>query len=233
MIIGAGASAATGIPDFRELEGVHKEVAERFQLPDPLSLFDAQYFVTNPLALCLVARSLLPGVHRPSRSHHFVRALEARGKLLRSYTENIDGLEAAAGVERVVACNGSVATATCLACKHRVGWRGVRAQLEAGAAPRCGECSHALNLLKPDLSCYGESAIDPRDDASFRADLGSCSALVVLGAGLRVPPLATIPALLDPSVPQILIGPEMVPLQPPHPSRPAPSRPSPALGPRG
>ena len=61
MIIGAGASAATGIPDFRELEGVHKEVAERFQLPHPLSLFDAHYFVTNPLALCRVARSLLPG----------------------------------------------------------------------------------------------------------------------------------------------------------------------------
>ena len=208
MIIGAGASAATGIPDFRELEGVHKEVAERFQLPNPLSLFDAHYFVTNPLALCLVARSLLPGVHPPSRSHRFVRALETRGKLLRGYTENIDGLEAAAGVERVVACHGSVATATCLACKHRVNWRGVRARLEAEAAPRCDECSHALNLLKPDLSCYGETGADL--DARLRDDLGRAGALVVLGAGLRVQPLATIPALLDPSVPQILIGPEAV-----------------------
>ena len=208
MIIGAGASAATGIPDFRELEGVHKEVAERFQLPHPLSLFDAHYFVTNPLALCRVARSLLPGVHPPSRSHRFVRALEARGKLLRGYTENIDGLEAAAGVERVVACHGSVATATCLACKHRVDWSRVRAQLEAEAAPRCGECSHAHNLLKPDLSCYGETGADL--DARLRDDLGRAGALVVLGAGLRVPPLATIPALLDPSVPQILIGPEAV-----------------------
>ena len=103
MIVGAGASAAAGIPDFREPKGVYKEVAERFLLPDPLSLFDAHYFVTNPLALCLVARSLLPGVHAPCRSHRFVRALEERGKLLRGYTENIDGLEAAAGVERVVA----------------------------------------------------------------------------------------------------------------------------------
>ena len=208
VIIGAGASAATGIPDFRKLEGVHKEVAERFQLPGPLSLFDAHYFVTNPLALCLVAKSLLPGVHPPSRSHRFVRALEARGKLLRGYTENIDGLEAAAGVERVVACHGSVATATCLACKHRVNWTGVRARLEAEAAPRCDECSHALNLLKPDLSCYGETGADL--DARLRDDLGRAGALVVLGAGLRVHPLATIPALLDPSVPQILIGPEAV-----------------------
>ena len=214
MIVGAGASAAAGIPDFREPEGVYKEVAERFLLPDPLSLFDAHYFVTNPLALCLVARSLLPGVHAPCRSHRFVRALEERGKLLRGYTENIDGLEAAAGVERVVACHGTGASATCLACKHRVEWRGAGAQpdlrkLEAAEeAPRCGECSHALNLLKPDLRCFGETGVDI--DACLRDDLGRAGALVVLGAGLRAPPLATVPALLDPRVPQILIGPEAV-----------------------
>ena len=72
----------------------------------------------NPLALCLVARSLLPGVHAPCRSHRFVRALEERGKLLRGYTENIDGLEAQAGVSReaLVEAHGTFASARCVAC---------------------------------------------------------------------------------------------------------------------
>ncbi len=32
------------------------------------------------------------------------------------YTQNIDSLEAAAGIERVVQCHGSFATVSCLRC---------------------------------------------------------------------------------------------------------------------
>lgn len=34
----------------------------------------------------------------PSPAHHFIKALDTKGKLLRSYTQNIDGLEARAGL---------------------------------------------------------------------------------------------------------------------------------------
>ena len=185
MIIGSGASAAAGIPDFREPEGVYKEVAERFLLPDPLSLFDAHYFVTNPLALCLVARSLLPGVHAPAPRSCAPRGARAAARVHGEHRRP----GAAAGVERVVACHGTVASATCLACKHRVEWRGGGAarpaQLGPPRAPRCGECSHALNLLKPDLRCFGETGVDL--DACLRDDLGRAGALVVLGAGCARP----------------------------------------------
>lgn len=198
-----------------------QEVNERFALPDPLSLFDAQYFVSHPLALCLVAKSLLPAKHTPTASHRFVKALEARGQLLASYSENVDGLEAAAGVQRTVACHGTAASATCLACKSRVAIGEIRAQLEAETPPRCAACSHPLNFLKPDLGCYGEQGVVPDIDAMLRQQLAQAEVLVVLGAGLRAPPLASIPAALRPGVPQILIGPEAV-WRPPPITRPRP-----------
>mmetsp|Transcript_32983 Transcript_32983/g.129440 ORF Transcript_32983/g.129440 Transcript_32983/m.129440 type:complete len:116 (-) Transcript_32983:916-1263(-) len=49
----------------------------------------------------------------PSLAHRFVRKIETKGQLLRNYTQNIDGLEKMSGIERVIHCHGSFATATC------------------------------------------------------------------------------------------------------------------------
>ena len=47
-----------------------------------------------------------PGQFSPSPSHRFISALERRGKLLRNYTQNIDTLEQAAGITKVLHCHG-------------------------------------------------------------------------------------------------------------------------------
>ena len=51
-------------------------------------------------------QELFPGQYTPSLSHRFVASLEKRGKLLRNYTQNIDTLEVAAGIQRAVFCHG-------------------------------------------------------------------------------------------------------------------------------
>jgi NAD-dependent deacetylase sirtuin 1 len=53
-------------------------------------------------------------------SHKFIQLIESQGHLLRNYTQNIDTLEQVAGIEKVLQCHGSFATATCLVCKYKV-----------------------------------------------------------------------------------------------------------------
>ncbi len=53
-------------------------------------------------------QAIYPGQFSPSPSHRFISALEKRRKLLRNYTQNIDTLEQAAGITRVVHCHGKM-----------------------------------------------------------------------------------------------------------------------------
>jgi NAD-dependent SIR2 family protein deacetylase len=59
---------------------------------------------------------------RPSDSHKLLALLEQKKKLLRVYSQNIDGLEQQAGVsaKKVVYAHGSLQWATCCKCKRKV-----------------------------------------------------------------------------------------------------------------
>ena len=80
---------------------------------------------------------LCSGRVEPSLAHLFLRRLETEGKLLRCYTQNIDTLESVAGVERVVSCHGSFATATCTKCGHSVAGETIEAVVRRGHIPLC------------------------------------------------------------------------------------------------
>ena len=61
-------------------------------------------------------QEIFPGQFTPSPSHCFIASLERKGKLLRNYTQNIDTLEQAAGITRVIQCHGTLCT-TCVWCE--------------------------------------------------------------------------------------------------------------------
>ena len=176
-------------------------------LPEPESLFDPGRFVDKPMPLLSYVRTLLPGSHSPTLAHRFVKELEARGKLLHAYSQNLDGLEEAAGVQRVVACHGSLSTATCVACRHRVPFDSLSDEVAEGRIPRCRKCPHALNVLKPDVALLGEQPASVETEAALREDLPAVDLFLVLGSSLAVDPLRHVPASLARSIPQILISP--------------------------
>lgn len=70
----------------------------QYDLPSPQAMFDRRYFETNPVPFFQFAKQLLPGSYKPSLTHRFIQLLDGKGKLLRNYTQNIDGLEKQAGV---------------------------------------------------------------------------------------------------------------------------------------
>ncbi|KAK4534792.1 hypothetical protein CDCA_CDCA03G0817 [Cyanidium caldarium] len=226
VLCGAGMSTAVGIPDFRSKGGIYERIRQRYPfLDDPQLLFDIHQFRLDPRPFFELALELLPATDdalRPSVSHCFVAELERRGKLLRCYTQNIDGLERRAGVQRVVFCHGNFDTVTCVRC----GWHGalsdaVRECIRAGQVPCCERCrrlqaddedadvEEVEPVLKPDIVFFGESL----SDAFFgqiHDDLEATDLLLVLGTSLQVAPVAKIPTSIRPGVPQILINRELV-----------------------
>jgi hypothetical protein len=58
-----------------------------------------------------------------------------------NYTQNIDTLETAAGVKRVLQCHGSFATASCIQCRKKVIGTEIEEEILAGQVPLCKVCN--------------------------------------------------------------------------------------------
>ena len=60
---------------------------------------------------------------------------------LQNYTQNIDTLETLAGVQHVLQCHGSFATASCLLCRRRVPGLEIEADILGRKVPLCAVCN--------------------------------------------------------------------------------------------
>uniref|UniRef100_H3AHF8 protein acetyllysine N-acetyltransferase n=1 Tax=Latimeria chalumnae TaxID=7897 RepID=H3AHF8_LATCH len=121
ILTGAGVSVSCGIPDFRSRDGIYARLAVDFpDFPDPQAMFDIDYFRRDPRPFFKFAKEIYPGQFQPSPCHKFIAMLDKEGKLLRNYSQNIDTLEKVAGIQKIIECHGSFATASCLICKYMV-----------------------------------------------------------------------------------------------------------------
>lgn len=143
VLTGAGISTSLGIPDFRSKgTGLYSQL-EHLGLSDPQEVFDLRIFKHDPTIFYSVAKDILPSTERFSPTHAFIALLQQKGKLLTNYSQNIDNLEAKAGIrpEKLVQCHGSFATATCVKCGYKVPGETIFPDMKAGNIPRCGKCS--------------------------------------------------------------------------------------------
>ncbi|WFD30264.1 NAD-dependent histone deacetylase sir2 [Malassezia sp. CBS 17886] len=246
VLCGAGISVSCGIPDFRSKDGIYALLAEdeQYQLDDPSDMFDKEYFLQDPslfysfayvalhdlaarMSALTSSRSIYPENFEPSPSHHFIRRLEQRGKLLRLYTQNIDTLERKAGIERVVQCHGSFASATCTdpCCGHTVDGRAIRDDIFAQRVPMCGRCAArrvrtkrkragsdddsdngcARGVLKPDITFFGEKLSDAFE-RTVREDREKVDLVVVMGTSLKVAPVSDLLLHMPASTPVVLVN---------------------------
>ncbi|XP_043198435.1 uncharacterized protein LOC122368511 isoform X2 [Amphibalanus amphitrite] len=148
VLTGAGVSVSCGIPDFRSRDGIYARLAVDFpDLPDPQAMFDIHYFRRDPRPFFKFAREIYPGQFKPSPCHRFIRMLERQGKLLRNYTQNIDTLEQQAGIENVIQCHGSFATASCQRCRYRVPAEEIREDIFQQRIPACPRCPASASVV--------------------------------------------------------------------------------------
>ncbi|KAJ2156607.1 NAD-dependent histone deacetylase sir2 [Coemansia sp. RSA 552] len=140
VLTGAGVSVSCGIPDFRSPTGIYTRLFEEFGLDDPQQMFDIEYFREMPSMFYSFAKELYPYNFTPAPSHAFVKLLEDRGQLLRNYTQNIDTLEHVQGIENVLNCHGSFATATCIKCGFQCDGKALEQDIMDKQIAYCPHC---------------------------------------------------------------------------------------------
>ncbi|KAL5513215.1 SIR2 [Sanghuangporus vaninii] len=157
VLSGAGISVSCGIPDFRSRDGLYAQLfsSGAYDLDDPQQMFDINYFKRNPYDIpfefyAIAQPPLHQGIRKARKGNLvlFRRAslADALLKLLRNYTQNIDGLEAKACISRVYQCHGSFATARCINCRVTVPGDLIKDDLLAQRVPLCTSCNSEEDL---------------------------------------------------------------------------------------
>ncbi|KAG8563797.1 hypothetical protein GDO81_016202 [Engystomops pustulosus] len=203
---GAGISTDSGIPDFRSPNGLYSKLKE-YSLPYPEAVFDISFFLHDPSPFLRLSEELLPGRHHPNSAHYFLRLLHDKGLLLRLYTQNIDGLERAAGIpaEKLVEAHGSFASSTCTMCLKEYPGETFRDSVMKSEVPRCSACG---GLIKPDIVFFGEQL--PARFFLHLTDFPRADLLFVMGTSLEVEPFASLVYAVSRSTPRVLINRDQV-----------------------
>ena len=202
-LTGAGISTDSGIPDYRGPTSIR---ATPMQYSEFVGSLDAQqrYWARSYLGWRRIGHA------KPNAGHRVLADLETAG-LAGVITQNVDGLHAAAGTQRLITLHGDIATVICLDC----GDRSARTELQgrlADANPQLDEppvlehaelrpdgdavardwqqfrlvgCLQCDGRLKPDVVFFGESVPKARVEAAY-ALVEHADVLVVLGSSLTV-----------------------------------------------
>ncbi|TAQ87187.1 hypothetical protein B7494_g4502 [Chlorociboria aeruginascens] len=159
VLTGAGISTSLGIPDFRSKDtGLYAKL-DHLGLSDPQEVFDIGVFRRDPSIFYSIAKDIIPSNDRFTPTHGFIALLQKLGKLLTNYSQNIDNIEALAGIlpEKIVQCHGSFATASCVDCKWQCPGEMIFSEIKADRIPRCPKClAHARPPVKRKRSHNGE-----------------------------------------------------------------------------
>ena len=182
VFTGAGVSADSGIPTFRDaLEGLWA----RF---DPMRLATEEGFRADPPLVWrwYAERRARIRLAEPNPAHHAIAGAERESRTVTVITQNVDGLHQRAGSTRVIELHGSIVRAKCLeGCGPAFeGWMD-----DQRAPPPCARCGAPL---RPDVVWFGESlppgAFERAEAAAAQAD-----AMIVVGTSGLVQPAATLP----------------------------------------
>ncbi len=109
---GAGVSTASGIPDFRSVDGLYHQ---KFAYPPEEMLSTTSTCSTRPSSSSSTAKMIALDA-KPNQAHLKLAELEREGKLTAIVTQNIDGLHQAAGSKNVLELHGSVHRNVCRRC---------------------------------------------------------------------------------------------------------------------
>ena len=204
VLTGAGLSTASGIPGYRDKDGVRHG---RTPIQGP------EFRRSEAIRRRYWARSMVgwPTMSRaePNAGHRAIAELEAGGHLHSVITQNVDGLHQRAGSKRLIELHGNLHHVICLECQARYSRAGLQPQLERDNpelanmlaqplpdgdaaiepdalqdfhAPACTACG---GVLMPDVVFFGDNVPAART-AQALAEMEAADALLVVGSSLMV-----------------------------------------------
>ena len=185
VLTGAGISAESGVPTFREADGLWKKFR-------PEDLANVHAFLRNPELVqgWYHYRATLVRQVVPNPGHHALVALEDLVDDFTLVTQNVDNLHQRAGSQNVVELHGNITRNHCIDCSSPA----TAEALAALASESRAVCSSCGGLIRPDVVWFGEmlptEAIDRAHDSAHRADV-----FLSIGTSAVVYPAAMIPIL--------------------------------------
>lgn len=202
---GAGVSAESGIPTFRDaLTGLWS----RF---NPEQLATEEAFARDPALVWgwYEWRRSLVSKAEPNAAHRAIAAMAKRLPRLTVITQNVDDLHERAG-SRPIRLHGSLFAPRCFDCGTPGEFVTAREpQTERCEPPRCLACG---GRFRPGVVWFGEALPQDALEAAFSA-ARSCDMLISIGTSSVVYPAADIPQLAARAGAQVVqVNPDRTPL---------------------
>ncbi|TGJ83698.1 hypothetical protein E0Z10_g5061 [Xylaria hypoxylon] len=219
VIAGAGISVSAGIPDFRSSSGLFATLPKEHGLKGSgKHLFDASVYkhdsTTSYFHTMVRDLSQLVENAKPTSFHHLLASLSKEGRLLRLYTQNVDGLDTSMEPlstvvplqpkgpwPKAIQLHGGLEKMVCSKCNEISQFDA--SLFEGPQAPLCKGCeetdnvrtshagkrSHGIGRLRPRMVLYNEYNPDEEAIANvFRADLRARpDAVIVVGTSMKIP----------------------------------------------
>lgn len=201
-LTGAGVSAESGVPTFRDAQ---TGLWARF---DPMELATPEAFQRDPDLVWRWYRwrRALIGRARPNDGHRALAHLENRLDEFTLITQNVDGFHRAAGSRRVLELHGDINRTVC----SREGTP-CPDQGAGDEPPRCPDCGAPG---RPDVVWFGEALPMDALQAAFEAARNS-DLFFSVGTSAAVEPAASLPLMaLEAGAIVVEINPEPTPLSP-------------------
>jgi NAD-dependent deacetylase len=184
VLTGAGISAESGIPTFRDAQtGLWAQF-------DPMQLASEEGFRADPPTVWrwYAWRRTLVAKAEPNAGHWALARAVPFYRRFDLVTQNVDGLHRRAA-SRPIELHGNIMRTQCL---ERCGYvEEDPARLPFGEPPRCPRCGH---WLRPGVVWFGEM-LDPSDLEAAEEAASACELMLVVGTSGLVYPAAGLPAV--------------------------------------
>jgi NAD-dependent SIR2 family protein deacetylase len=204
VLTGAGLSTASGIPDYRDRDGVRRGKPS-IQGPEfrKSPAVQRRYWARSMVGWPTLAKAA------PNPGHRALAALERAQRIGALLTQNVDGLHQQAGSQGVLELHGNIHSVVCLDCGAQSARAFVQQQLleanpalaevvaspapdgdahlepDALAAFQLPFCIHCGGTLAPDVVFFGDGVPAARTAAAL-ARMEAADALLVVGSSLMV-----------------------------------------------
>ena len=179
ILTGAGVSAASGVPTFRDHDGLWsryrpEDIAtpEAFER-DPLFCWTWYAWRRETIARC-----------RPNAAHDVIARWSRELPNCRVITQNVDDLHIVAGTRGLIRLHGSIWELSCTVSRCGGSWRDERVPLSE-MPPRCPNCG---GLARPAVVWFGEPLPDDAIDAALQSTF--CDVFLTIGTSALVYPAA-------------------------------------------
>jgi NAD-dependent deacetylase len=200
VFTGAGISTGSGIPDFRGPKGIwtkYQPVYYQEFLSSEEKRIEYWQYKLETWAQFKDAQ--------PNATHRAIAQLDSLARVQAVVTQNIDGLQQAAGVgeDRVLELHGTNRRIQCISCGERSQpEKAMRFYEEHGRPPLCN-CG---GLLKSATISFGQP-LDPEVMQRAAAEASRCDLVLALGSTLSVYPAAEIPLIaVRRGVPYVIVN---------------------------